>query len=248
MLVFESCTAGYGGAPVFRNLGFSVAAGELYAIIGRSGCGKTTLLSAAAGLHRLEAGAVLRDGEPILAPHPRVGLVPQQPGLFPWYTVSRNVGLGLEISGIRRRSREYSDRVSRALEAVGLTHLRSRYPARLSGGEAQRVSLARTLVREPDVLLLDEPFSALDAITREALQDDLMKLLSLRRLAAVLVTHSIEEAVFLGSRIAIMCGSPAGLTELPSGPDRSTRTWSRIDQAYTEQCRDVRKRFGALHG
>lgn len=243
MLVFQTCAAGYEGVPVFRSVSFSVGEGHLYAIIGRSGCGKTTLLSCAAGLHALYAGTVSRAGEVVHEPHPRIGLVPQDPGLFPWYTVARNVGLGLEIAGLSRRSTGYRQRVEQALQSVGLLHCAARLPSRLSGGERQRVSLARTLARNPDVLLLDEPFSALDALTREALQDDLVQLLSVRRIAAVLVTHSIEEAVFLGSRIAIMTGRPATLHELDSGPAGKPGRWSRTDHAYAEQCRRVRELF-----
>jgi NitT/TauT family transport system ATP-binding protein len=247
MLSFESCEAGYGEQPVFQDVTFSAAAGELYAIIGRSGCGKTTLLSCAAGLHPLSSGRIETEaGEH--AADPRVAMVPQDPGLLPWYRVGRNTGIGLEIAGLKRRSPEYASRVEHALSSVGLSHLAARYPSELSGGERQRVSLARTLVLEPDVLLLDEPFSALDAITRETLQDDLARLLSAGRMAAVLVTHSIEEAVFLGSRVAIMSGQPAGLQQIGAAGQARPGQWSRTDPSYVERCRRVREQFSATGG
>ncbi|MFP4508827.1 MAG: ABC transporter ATP-binding protein [Spirochaetaceae bacterium] len=229
---------------MFENVTFSADAGELYAIIGRSGCGKTTLLSCAAGLHPLSSGRI-RKGVREDSTEVRIATVPQDPALLPWYKVNRNAGIGLEIAGLKRRSSEYGDRVSRALSSVGLAHLASRYPAELSGGERQRASLARALILEPDVLLLDEPFSALDAITRESLQDDLARLLSSRRMAAVLVTHSIEEAVFLGTRVAILSGKPAGLLEIPAVSRARPGEWSRTDRSYLERCRLVREQFTA---
>lgn len=189
----------------------SVRRGEILALVGGSGCGKSTLLRLLAGLERPSRGAIELDGTPITGPHPAIGIVFQEPRLMPWLTVAQNVGFGLARLGREERTRL----VDTALARVGLSAFADALPRRLSGGMSQRVALARALVARPDVLLLDEPFSALDALTREDLQDHLLDVWAQEneseRPTLVLVTHDIEEALVLGDRVVVMRGNPGGI-------------------------------------
>ena len=169
--------------------------------------------SAAFG-HAARAGRVALDGEPIVAPHASIGLVFQEPRLLPWLNIAENVGFGLRA----RPAREHDARVDAILARVELTAQRSKLPRDLSGGQQQRVALARALITKPEVLLLDEPFSALDAMTREALQDYLLDLWSADAPTIVMVTHDIEEAALLGDRVAILRPNPGRLSEVMDNP------------------------------
>ncbi|MFW5744027.1 MAG: ABC transporter ATP-binding protein, partial [Spirochaetota bacterium] len=206
----SACRAGYavsGAAPpqpVFEHLDLTVETGELVTVVGRSGSGKSTLLLVLSGLKQPSEGRVSVDGSAVGRGDPRIGLVLQHYGLFPWYTVLDNVVLGMRIRRGGTPGPAAYERAQSMLARLGLEGKEDRYPRDLSGGEQQRVALARTLVLEPRVLLLDEPFSALDALTREELQDRLLVLLADARVAAVMVTHSIEEAVYLGTRVGIL--------------------------------------------
>jgi len=207
VLQLHECSAGYAGQPVVQGISLSVGEGKTACVIGPSGCGKTTLLKVAAGLLAPSAGSVLLDGTPVALADRRVSIIFQSYGLFPWLTALQNVALGLRLRGVPRRER---DRIALGeLDRLGLGDLSRRYPARLSGGQLQRVAIARSMALAPRLLLLDEPFSALDALSREDLQEILLETLAAHRLCALMVTHSIEEAVFLGSTIWILGGSPA---------------------------------------
>ncbi|WP_315775729.1 MULTISPECIES: ABC transporter ATP-binding protein [unclassified Bradyrhizobium] len=210
MLQFASVTKVYpNGVHALERFSAEIQLGEIIAIIGGSGCGKSTLLRAVAGLDRASAGTVTLDGEAITAPHPKVGIIFQEPRLLPWLTVADNIGFGLsELPAAGRR-----DRVARALERVGLADKAKVWPRELSGGQAQRVAIARALVARPEVLLLDEPFSALDAFTRKDLQDHLLDLWADTRPTLVLVTHDVEEAVVLADRVMVMRPHPGRLFE-----------------------------------
>ena len=197
-------------SPVLAGIELTVAPGEILAVIGGSGCGKSTLLRLIAGLERATAGDVLIGAEPVLAPHPAIGLVFQEPRLLPWLSVAGNVGFGL--AGGPRDEREA--RVAAALTRVGLAARAEAWPHQLSGGQAQRAALARALVARPGILLLDEPFSALDALTRADLQDHLLELWAFERPTLVLVTHDIEEALVLADRVAILRPRPGRIGEL----------------------------------
>jgi sulfonate transport system ATP-binding protein len=200
-----------------------VALGEIVAVIGGSGCGKSTLLRAIAGLDPASEGSVVLDGETISTPHQKVGIIFQEPRLLPWLKVAGNVGFGLGD----RPKRERAERVAAALSRVGLAEKAAVWPRELSGGQAQRVAIARALVPRPEVLLLDEPFSALDAFTRIALQDHLLDLWTDAKPTLILVTHDVEEAIVLADRVMVMRPNPGHIfaeitVELPRPRDRQS--------------------------
>lgn len=210
MLSLQSLTKVYpNGVHALERFTAEINLGEIVAIIGGSGCGKSTLLRAIAGLDRASAGQVTLDGETITAPHAKIGIIFQEPRLLPWLSVADNIGFGLsELPSAKRRAR-----VARALDRVGLVEKAKAWPRELSGGQAQRVAIARALVAQPEVLLLDEPFSALDAFTRKDLQDHLLDLWADTRPTLVLVTHDVEEAVVLADRVLVMRPHPGRLFE-----------------------------------
>ena len=200
-----------------------VELGEIVAVIGGSGCGKSTLLRAIAGLDPASEGLIVLDNEAIAAPHEKVGIIFQEPRLLPWLKVADNVGFGL---GDRPRA-ERAQRVAGALARVGLAEKAAVWPRELSGGQAQRVAIARALVPRPEVLLLDEPFSALDAFTRAALQDHLLDLWADAEPTLILVTHDVEEAIVLADRVMVMRASPGHIfaeieVDLPRPRDRQS--------------------------
>jgi sulfonate transport system ATP-binding protein len=197
------------GVNALERFSAEIRLGEIVAIIGGSGCGKSTLLRAVAGLDPATAGSVTLDDIRISAPHEKIGIIFQEPRLLPWLSVADNIGFGLSDlpADIRR------EKVSRALARVGLTDKANAWPRELSGGQAQRVAIARALVPQPEVLLLDEPFSALDAFTRRDLQDHLLDLWADTRPTLVLVTHDVDEAVVLADRVLVMRPRPGRLFE-----------------------------------
>ncbi len=198
------------GLQALDNVSLDVAAGEILVILGGSGCGKSTLLRLIAGLDQPSEGRVLLGAEPIRGPHPAIGIVFQEPRLLPWLRVADNVGFGL--SDLPRPERDSVVRA--ALARVGLTRHAQDWPRQLSGGMAQRAALARALVTRPQVLLLDEPFSALDSMIRASLQEHLLELWADERPTLVVVTHDIEEALILGDRIAVLQPHPGRLQEI----------------------------------
>jgi len=208
MLVLETVSKTYpNGVQALARFSAEIGEGEIVAIIGGSGCGKSTLLRAIAGLDRATAGHVTLDDDTIAAPHPKIGIIFQEPRLLPWLSVADNIAFGLsELPAGPRR-----ERVTHALERVGLADKAQAWPRELSGGQAQRVAIARALVPQPEVLLLDEPFSALDAFTRRDLQDHLLDLWADSRPTLVLVTHDVDEAVALADRVLVMRPRPGRL-------------------------------------
>jgi sulfonate transport system ATP-binding protein len=197
------------GVNALERFSADIRLGEILAIIGGSGCGKSTLLRAVAGLDPATTGSVTLDDIRISAPHEKIGIIFQEPRLLPWLTVADNIGFGLSHlpANVRR------DKVARALARVGLADKAGAWPRELSGGQAQRVAIARALVPQPEVLLLDEPFSALDAFTRRDLQDHLLDLWADTRPTLILVTHDVDEAVVLADRVLVMRPRPGRLFE-----------------------------------
>jgi NitT/TauT family transport system ATP-binding protein len=198
---------------VLDRIDLTVLEGELVSIVGPSGCGKTSLLNAVDGLIRVTAGDILVDGRSVEKPGPDRAMVFQHDCLFPWRTVAANIGYGLELQGRLTRD-EMRQRVGALTEFVGLSGFAEHYPHELSGGMRQRVNIARALVMEPQLLLLDEPFAALDAQTREFMQFELKKILARARTTALFITHQISEAIFLSDRVAVFSARPAHVKEI----------------------------------
>ena len=224
MLVLERVGKTYpNGVRALDAVSLEVDVGEIVAIVGGSGCGKSTLLRAVSGLDRPTQGAVRLDGMQITAPHEKIGIVFQEPRLLPWLTVADNVGFGLADRPDAERKRRVAD----ALERVGLTEKASGWPRELSGGQAQRVAIARALVPRPQVLLLDEPFSALDAFTRADLQDHLLSLWTDLKPTLIVVTHDVDESIVLADRVVVMRPHPGRVgdeieIDLPRPRDRQS--------------------------
>ena len=230
MLQLEGVSKHYrGGVHALDAVSARIPNGQIVAIVGGSGCGKSTLLRAIAGLDRATRGRILVDGEEITAPHPKVGMIFQEPRLLPWLTVADNVGFGLADEAADERRRK----VLRALAAVDLDDKAQSWPRELSGGQAQRVAIARALVTRPQVLLLDEPFSALDFFTRADLQTDLLAVWDDSRPTLLIVTHDLDEAVLLADRVFVMRPQPGRLfddiaIDLPRPRDRTAAAFDPV--------------------
>ena len=207
----------------------TVEGGQIVALIGPNGSGKSTLLRIVAGLLRPDRGEVLVDGEPIAGPDPRVGLVFQEPRLLPWRTVRRNVAYPLELAGVPTSAIDL--RVAELLDLVGLEAAAEQVPSQLSGGMRQRAALARGLALAPEVLLLDEPFSALDALTRDRFNLELLKLWSRMRSTIVLVTHSIQEAILIADRVVVLSAGPGRVLADVGVPFDRPRRLAMLDAA-----------------
>jgi NitT/TauT family transport system ATP-binding protein len=192
-------------------ISLDIAAGEFLALVGPSGSGKTTLLDLLGGLSTPTSGRIEIDGEPVTGPGLDRAVVFQQYALFPWRTALSNVEFGLEAKGLRRRQRQTVAR--QYLDLVGLAGFADRYPHELSGGMKQRVAIARSLAYEPGILLMDEPFAALDAQTREQLQDELLRIWNQTGKTIVFITHAIDEAVYLGQRVVVLSAHPGRVIE-----------------------------------
>ncbi|GAB4474497.1 MAG: ABC transporter ATP-binding protein [Anaerolineae bacterium] len=195
-----------GPLPALHDVTFSLGRDELICLVGPSGCGKSTLLRVLAGLITPTEGRVLLDGQPIDGPDPRIGMVFQAANLMPWRTVIENAALPLELAGVPRPERE--EAAGELLALVGLEGFETLYPAELSGGMAQRVAIARALIGQPEVLLMDEPFGALDAMTREILSEELLRIWHARQSTILMVTHSISEAILLADHVLVMSPRP----------------------------------------
>ena len=238
----------YGNLEVFRDLDLDVGDREIVAIVGPSGCGKTTLLRCIDGLIPLDGGEIVVDGERVTEPIAGMAMVFQHFGLFPWKTVYANVAYGLKMAGVSRD--EIARRVPHFITMVGLKGFEQAYPYQMSGGMQQRCGLARALAIEPSVLLMDEPFAAVDAQTREILQFELLRIWEQRPTTMVFVTHSIEEAVLMGDRVIVLKGRPSRIHEtitidLPHPRTRETlrlprftelreRVWSTLSSEARE--------------
>ena len=195
-----------------QNIDLDIAPGEFFVIVGPSGCGKTTLLRVLQGLTSPTRGRILVGGKVVTGPGPDRGFVFQQDALYPWRSVLRNVGFGLELQGVAKAQARV--RAQAMIDLVGLAGFESHYPHELSGGMRQRVNLARALAIEPAILLMDEPFAALDALTRETMQHELLRIATAAGTTVVFITHQIDESVFLGDRVAVFATRPGRLQEI----------------------------------
>jgi NitT/TauT family transport system ATP-binding protein len=220
-----------------RDIDLAVAPGELVCLLGPSGCGKSTLLNAVAGFLRPSSGRILVDDAPVDGPGPDRAMVFQEYALFPWMTVIDNVGFGLRVKGLTRAAARR--RATELLGLLGLGDFADRYPKDLSGGMRQRVAIARVLAIDPPVLLMDEPFGALDALTRRSLQDQLLELWTELRKTILFVTHSIDESLYLADRIVVMTFRPGTIrrdlrVELPRPRDPSSAAFNALKRELDE--------------
>ncbi len=258
MIRIENLRFAYTGrAPIFDGLGLQVNQGEAWSIIGPSGCGKTTLLYLLAGLRAPDSGEIRVGGEPIHRPRPETGLVLQDHGLLPWATVEKNVRLGLDIrkfygadgrhapAHIRIDRQHMEEVVDYWLRRMGIEKLRDRHPSQLSGGQRQRTAIARTLALKPDLLLLDEPFSALDAPTSEDLQRLIIELLRESGITLVIVTHDIEVAVGMGEKILVLTADDAAAPRIIEN-DCAGGVARGHERSFRDRCDELRKILGDL--
>jgi ABC-type nitrate/sulfonate/bicarbonate transport system ATPase subunit len=196
---------------VLNNINLEFRSGEFISLIGPSGCGKSTLLRLIAGLISAESGTIHLDGEQVLEPGYERGLVFQDPTLFPWKTIWENIAFGLRARGVYREEKHH---VPEFFRFVGLKGFEKSYPHHLSGGMAQRAALARTLINNPKALLLDEPLGALDAFTRMNMQDEILRIWEERRMTTIMVTHDVDEAIYMAGRIVVMSARPAKIEKI----------------------------------
>ncbi len=251
MIQVNNLTFAYpNGLTVFQDFSWQVGRGESWAVLGPSGCGKTTLLYLIAGLLFPDAGEIRIDGQRVERPRPQSGLILQDYGLLPWATVAENARLGLRIRAFygpdgthAPREQAFDLDISYWLERLGLSEHAEKFPAQISGGQRQRTAIARTLALHPDLLLMDEPFSSLDAPTREGLQQLTLELREEQGLTLVIVTHAIEEAAFMGEKILLLGDPPNHSANILDNPLSGTPGF-RESKAYHNLCRELRSRMG----
>lgn len=231
-----------GTHPALEDIDLDVTEGKSCVLIGPTGCGKTSLLHLLSGLLKPTNGKVTVAGESLVGTRRETSLILQQQGLFPWKNAYANAVLGLTVRGAPRKERLAKART--LMEDLGIWDVKDSYPSQLSGGQKQRVAIARSLATSPDLLLMDEPFSALDAMTREALQNLLLKIWNQHKFTFVMVTHSIEEAVFLGSRVLVLSPRPGRIIHRMDNPDVGSESY-RLTEKFHKTCLEVRR---ALEG
>lgn len=235
-LVFENVSksfasvTGTGVTCAIQNVNLTIEKGEFVSIVGPSGCGKSTLLRMVAGLIPPTTGTITNDGEVIKGTDPKRGMAFQKPTLFPWLTVEKNIDFGLRMQGVTEGRDE---KVDRMLQIAGLEEFRKSYPHHLSGGMAQRCALVRTMIDEPEIFLLDEPLGALDAFTRMAIQDELISMWQEAGNTMIMVTHDVDEAIYLGSRVIVMAPRPGRIiedlkVELPEHHNRTSKEFLEL--------------------
>ena len=228
-----------GDVPALADVDIDVSEGEFVTIVGPSGCGKSTLLYILGGFIGADAGTIEVNGKAVTGPGVDRGVVFQEYALFPWLTVVQNIRYGLEMTGASRQRRD--ETVARLVRTIGLQGFEHRFPRELSGGMKQRVAIARALANDPKILLLDEPFGALDALTREGMQDELLRLWQATRKTVVMVTHDVNEAVYLSERVLVMSQRPGRIVqEFAVGIDRSgSREATMLSDAFNHLRNEV---------
>ncbi|WP_319524176.1 ABC transporter ATP-binding protein [uncultured Desulfosarcina sp.] len=203
-----------GAFEALKDINLKIEPGEFISIVGPSGCGKTTLLNVLAGFLKASTGQASLDGKPIVGPGPERGVVFQQYAIFPWLTVAQNVAFGLTLTANRTPNKRIHEIVDHFVALVGLKDFKDSYPKELSGGMKQRVAIARAYAVNPQVLLMDEPFGALDAQTRQFMQESLLDILEEEKKTVVFITHGVEEATFLSTRVVVMAAKPGRIREI----------------------------------
>lgn len=241
MLKIQGVSKQFNHLQVLEGIDLELGDSESVAILGPSGCGKTTLLNLICGMEKPNAGTIHVNENPVVKPSTDIAFILQNYGLLPWKNNLENVALGLKIKGMPTEQRNRMAREQ--LRKLGLEGREKEYPAILSGGEQQRVAIARAYATSPNLLLMDEPFSSLDAITRENLQDTLVESWISSQLPYVLVTHSVEEAVYLGQKIIILAGKPARIQVEFNNPDFSSPNYRQTSRYY-QLVRKIRKKLG----
>lgn len=255
MIELNAITFRYGDkTPIFEGFDWRVEAGEAWAVLGPSGCGKSTLLYLLAGLRRVNEGQIFIGGLELVKPRPKTGLILQDYGLLPWATVMENTNLGLRIrrfygpdgthAPLEEEVEDTQERAAYWLERLRLTRIKDQYPGQISGGQRQRTAIARTLVLNPDVLLMDEPFASLDAPTRESLQRLVMDLRLEQALTTIIVTHSIEEAAILGEKVLVLSQPPNRTTTTIPNPGASGKDYVHSAD-YVKKCAQLREALEA---
>jgi NitT/TauT family transport system ATP-binding protein len=240
----QGVTKIFGGDPgqtpvvAVDNVSFRIEAGEFLCVIGPSGCGKSTLLMMLAGLTMPTTGKILKNGHPIEGPGPDRIVMFQEYGLYPWMTVRQNIEFGLEAKGMAAKARAKVSQLY--IEMVNLVGFEDRYPHQISGGMKQRVAIARSLAPDPEVVIMDEPFAALDSLTRDLLQEEILQIWERTQKTFVLITHNIEEAIFLGDRVLVMSARPGKIKhieniDIPRPRDAATRANHPKFLQYREQ-------------
>ncbi len=238
--ISKTFNTGHRPIAAVAHLNVSVRPGEFLGIVGPSGCGKTTLLQLLGGLILPDSGQVLLDGRPLAEPPPDISIVFQKPNLMPWRTVVDNILLPLQIQGVP--AGQAQERASDTLALVGLTEFARAFPKELSGGMEQRIAVARALIQQPRILLLDEPFAALDALTRERLNDEILRLWRLQQFTAVMVTHNIREAVLLADRVLVLSPRPATISaEFVINLPRPRPLESQYSEAFGRLATEIRQ-------
>ena len=251
MIEIRSLSFGYENqARIFSSFGWEIQRGDTWAVVGPSGSGKTSLLYLLAGLVTPLEGEVLIEGVPVTRPRPRTGLILQEYGLLPWLTVEENAALGFRVRDFygpdgRHAPAEPSQTgdIRPWLERLGIEHLAARYPSQISGGERQRAAICRTLALHPDLLLMDEPFSSLDAVTTENLQSLILDLCSEHGITLVIVTHAIEEAAAIGKKILFLKRPPNARPRIIENPSAGKAHFQHTD-AFRTMCGRIREELG----
>ncbi len=244
-----------GVSPIFSDFSWSVAEGEPWAVIGPSGCGKSTLIYLLAGLQRPQRGKIMVKGEEVIRPRPKTGVILQDYGLLPWATIEENVSLGLRIRKFYGPDGTHApvdesvsmEEVDYWMNQLGIYDVKNHYPAEVSGGQRQRAAIVRTLVMHPDLLLMDEPFSSLDALTREALQDLMLNLRRETRITTILVTHSIEEAALIGRKILVLGHPPISSAVVVNNPGAGDVEYRKTGE-FRLTCNRLREMLGRERG
>nr|WP_221452224.1 ABC transporter ATP-binding protein [Bacillus benzoevorans] len=239
-MTIEDVTYSYqqGKDPVLRRINWEIKEGEFHCLLGKSGCGKTTLLKLAAGLLSSDQGRIRLQGKEVVKPSPQCGFVFQTPNLLEWKTVMENMLLPIKLK--RKVTKEDKNQALELLELVGLESYRERYPLQLSGGQQSRVALARALIQKPSLLFLDEPFASLDAITREELQDDLLRMCHMHNITVLFITHDIAEAVYLSDVAAVMAQGEI-VYQTPVKLERPRTMSMRYEPYFNEICLSLRQ-------